>query len=148
VTGQDSQACSVCMLPLSLHSTRVSLVDPTVPPVLSLPGAVRQWIVGGRPSIVFPGAPLLAQGDVFPHGSQKGYGSYLDVLSRAAGVVEVDDHPCLRQNCSSSLFFVGPDRTPKSNATWSGSTRVDNPGALTPAPGLRFVFPQASCSIS
>jgi hypothetical protein len=34
------------MLPLSLRSTYVSLVDPTVPPVLSLPGAVRLWIVG------------------------------------------------------------------------------------------------------
>jgi hypothetical protein len=35
----------VCILPLSLSSTCVSLLDPTVPPVLSLPGAVRgSWL--------------------------------------------------------------------------------------------------------
>jgi hypothetical protein len=39
------------MLPLSLRPTCVALVDPTGPPVLSLPGAVRSWI-GSRTALV------------------------------------------------------------------------------------------------
>jgi hypothetical protein len=43
--------CSVCMLPLSWR-TFVTIMDPTVPPVLSLPGADRTWICVRSAAIV------------------------------------------------------------------------------------------------
>jgi len=43
--------------------------------------------------------------------------------------------------------FVGPDRTPKFNATWSGSALLTTL-VLLQDQVFRLVLPQASCSIS
>jgi len=126
----DSGYALVCILPLSLSSTLVSLLDPTVPPVLSLPGAVRKdWAYTDGSRCLTPGAVLACANPLSPRGS---WGDSLTARvlesTQSSGWVSSGKLRPLSA-IGNGLLFVGPNSTPKFYGTWTGSALLDNPGA-------------------
>jgi len=130
-SGETPGYAMVCILPLSLSSTFVSLLDPTVPPVLSLTGAVRSaW--AGRTALDFEfQAPFRSRKLAFLFTVPRAINQCARVtrITQSSSWVSsgILISPVRVELLSQS--FAGPDRTPKFNATWSGSTLLDNPGA-------------------
>jgi hypothetical protein len=120
------------MLPLPFASTCVTLLDLTVPPVLSLPGAVCKLdaLTDGLFDMSLQ-APCRLHDSVFPFTAPGAvsHSSSLTCTSRAPGQILVYCHPCLRKPHRCNLV-AEPDRTPRPDATWLGLTvACDNPDA-------------------
>jgi len=113
-------------------------MDPTVPPVLSLPGAAHAWIDGVGGVIFTPDASWLTLLGFHFTGS----GVTATLMAR---ITQSSDwgRSGLRPPLSASDYlllsglFVKPDRTSRSNVPWNGSSTTLAP--TTSAPGLRFV---------
>jgi len=101
-----------------------------VPPVLSLPGAVRlmdsRWRTAFDTSLQAPRC-LRKSAFIFtdPGAISKAHLS----SSQSSGWGSSGLLPPLSASYCRSSLFAGPDRTPKSNVTWNGSALLDNPRA-------------------
>jgi len=104
-SGRTPGYAQVCILPPTLCETLVSPLDSTVPPVLSLPGAVPRWmVVADVFSIWLLQAPLCLRSSVFlftvPEFASKGTYS---IVTRSNGRGSSGVLPPLSgSNCGSS----------------------------------------------
>jgi len=113
-------------------------MDPTVPPVLSLPGAVHAWIEGVDGVIFTPGASWLTLLGFHFTGS----GVAATLMARRTqssdwGRSGLRPPLPASDNLLPGGLFVKPDRTSRSNVPWNGS--LTTLALTTSAPGLRFI---------